>query len=132
MSESSFTVKSRLWMVSQKGPYLGEGRVQLLSAIDELGSISKAARSMNMSYLKAWKLIHSMNDVANDPLVLCSSGGKGGGGANLTMAGKRAIVLYQKLSTRCQEFLDTVLEELNRGFNDEVDQVAQQNQFNED
>jgi len=25
-----------------------------------------------------------------------------------------------------------VLEELNRGFNDEVDQVAQQNQFNED
>lgn len=112
MDFDSLTVKNRLWIVSEQGTFLGEGRIALLQAIEKYGSISAAARSMNMSYLKAWKLIDSMNNVSADqPLVIKTSGGKDGGGTILTAAGKKAIAIYMKLNTSSQIFLNT---ELNR------------------
>jgi len=102
-----FEVKNRIWIVDQQGTFLGEGRIELLKAIEKHGSISKAAQSMKMSYLKAWKLIQSMNDSSKTPLVIKSSGGKGGGGSILTKEGIKAIKLYQALNKSCQKFLKT-------------------------
>ena len=105
------SVKNRLWLTAGHYTFLGKGRVALLKAIEKHGSISGAARSMNMSYLKAWKLVESMNDMSEVPLVIRTSGGKGGGGSVLTDHGKKMIQLFEHLHQRCEKFLKTELKE---------------------
>ena len=88
----------------------------MLKAIEELGSINKAASSMNMSYQKAWKMVQAMNNASGKDFVLRTSGGKGGGGTILTDEGKKAISLYDKLNANCQDYLDTEFEKLKKEF----------------
>lgn len=69
------------------GGRLGRGKVELLEHIAALGSISAGARQMNMSYKRAWDLVEEMKQMFGQPLVLTQTGGKRGGGAQLTSAG---------------------------------------------
>ena len=59
---------------------MGPGKLNLLRAISTRGSISGAARQMNMSYRRAWLLVDTMNRCFRSPVVAASPGGKGGGG----------------------------------------------------
>jgi len=42
----SYKIKSRIWIEFEDHVLLGEGRVKLLKAIEETGSLSKAAKSL--------------------------------------------------------------------------------------
>ena len=97
--------RGRVWIDGPEGTFLGYGRIVLLERIREYGSITKAARSMEMSYRHAWELVDSMNSQADEPFVTSSTGGKGGGGAQLTAAGENAIRLFWKFSADFQVFL---------------------------
>jgi len=99
-------VKCRFWVESEKGPFLGFGRIELLEKIDELGSINRAAKAMNMAYRQAWRLVESMNSKAEKPLVEKQTGGKGGGGTYITPEGKKAIQMFKELEKEFQEFMD--------------------------
>ncbi len=90
-----YRLHGRVWIDGPEGTFLGYGRVVLLERIRQHGSISAAARSMNMSYRHAWDLVESMNRQAPAPLVISRAGGRGGGGARLTEAGERAIRLFR-------------------------------------
>lgn len=100
-----YELKGRIWIEGKDGTYLGYGRIILLERIREHGSISVAAKSMNMSYRHAWDLVDSMNRQAKTPLVETIAGGKGGGGARLTERGEKAIEGFRYLYTRFKEFL---------------------------
>jgi len=102
---SHYLVESRIWVGSNSGVLLGEGRIELLQLIGEHGSISTAAKTMGMSYKKAWRLIDDMNKNAPNPLVEQKVGGKGGGGTSLSPAGENAIKVYQKLKKKHAAFL---------------------------
>lgn len=93
-STPTYHLKGRFWIESPQGTFLGIGRVLLLERIREYGSISAAARSMQMSYRQAWELVNSMNQHSQQPLVQSATGGKGGGGASLTTTGEKAIELF--------------------------------------
>ncbi|GAB4406214.1 MAG: winged helix-turn-helix domain-containing protein [Thermodesulfovibrionales bacterium] len=100
-----YELRGRLWIEGRDGTFLGYGRVVLLERVKQYGSISEAARSMNMSYRHAWELVESMNKQAKTPLVETSTGGKGGGGAHLTETGERAIEAFWRLYAKFGEFL---------------------------
>lgn len=102
----SFKIKSRIWVEIEGQIVLGEGRVRLLKAIAETGSLSKAAKQLNMSYKKAWRLIDTVNKNAKQPLVQTSIGGQGGGGAVLTPYGEKLMLVFEKINKNCWEFLD--------------------------
>lgn len=102
----NYKIKSRIWIELDDKVLLGEGRVQLLKAIDETGSLSKAAKSLNMSYKRAWDLIDSVNKSAKKPVTIASKGGKGGGGAKLTPYGKTLITTFETINENCWKFLD--------------------------
>ena len=106
----SYKIKSRIWIEFEDHVLLGEGRVQLLKAIDQTGSLSQAAKSLNISYKKAWDLIDSVNKSAKEPLTITSTGGKGGGGAELTPYGKSLIIAFENINKNCWEFLDHQLD----------------------
>ena len=59
--KGGYELKGRVWIEGASGTFLGYGRVVLLERIAEFGSISKAAKSMDMSYRHAWELVDSIN-----------------------------------------------------------------------
>jgi molybdate transport system regulatory protein len=79
---------------------LGPGKVELLHHISETGSISEAARRMDMSYNRAWLLVRTMNRCFKEPLVLASRGGDTHGGAELTRTGKQMLALYHEMESK--------------------------------
>jgi len=81
---------------------LGSGKVELLAAIAETGSIAAAGRKMNMNYRRAWLLVETMNRCFMSPLVVSCKGGNHGGGAEVTELGQQVITLYQELLATIQ------------------------------
>jgi molybdate transport system regulatory protein len=80
---------------------LGPGKVDLLKHIQNSGSILRAAKAMDMSYMRTWKLLKTMERCFKSPLVAKSRGGKGGGNAHLTTTGEKALALYEKMENDC-------------------------------
>ena len=80
----------------------GPGKAALLHAIDESGSISAAARSLGMSYARAWSLTEDMNELFGQPLVDTWSGGDRRGGASLTETGTKVLRLYDSINGDAQ------------------------------
>ena len=98
-------VRGRIWIDGQEGTFFGHGRAVLLERIIDHGSITKAAKSMDMAYRHAWDLVDSMNRQASEPFVEVATGGKGGGGARVTKAGERAIKMFWRFHKDLQAFL---------------------------
>lgn len=107
-----YTIKSKLWIEANGNIILGEGRTKLLKAIDKEGSLSAAAKSLGMSYKKAWRLVDVVNKNAKQPVVLTSTGGSGGGGAEVTGYGKELIKQFEILKADCWKHLRTSEEKL--------------------
>lgn len=103
-SETHF--RGRVWIDGAEGTFIGYGRVVLLERIIEHGSITRAAKSMQMAYRHAWDLVDSMNRQAPEPFVELATGGKGGGGATVTDAGKQAIHIFRRFHRDLQSFLE--------------------------
>src|SRR5262245_14107159 len=79
------------------GERIGPGKIALLEAIRDAGSISGAARRLDMSYRRAWLLIEDVNGALDEPAVAASTGGKQGGGASLTAVGGKIVELYRSI-----------------------------------
>lgn len=109
----NYKIKSRIWIEADNNVLLGEGRVRLLKAIEETGSLSKAAKRLQISYKKAWTLIDAVNKSSKKPVTVTSIGGKGGGGAVLTEYGKKLIVAFEEINTNCWIHLDSQIEKIN-------------------
>ncbi|PJJ60864.1 winged helix-turn-helix domain-containing protein [Hymenobacter chitinivorans] len=105
--ELMFRLNGRLWLEGPTDRMMGIGRLELLEKIHRLGSISKAAQEMQMSYKRAWDLVASMNQQAREPLVSTQAGGKRGGGAVVTEAGQQMMREFAALQDRFQAFLAT-------------------------
>jgi len=103
--KSSRGLRGRLWIDGTEGTFLGYGRIILLERIREHGSITKAAKSMEISYRHAWELVDSMNRQSPKPLVESATGGRNGGGAILTKEGERAIALFWELYADFQKYI---------------------------
>jgi molybdate transport system regulatory protein len=81
---------------------LGPGKIQLLEAVRAHGSISAAARSMEMAYRHAWVLIDDMNACFGAPVVATRSGGSAGGGARLTPLGEELVRRFRAMERRAR------------------------------
>jgi molybdate transport system regulatory protein len=82
---------------------IGPGKIALLEAIEQSGSISQAARDLGMSYRRGWQLVESLNSSFRAPLTAASKGGRGGGGARLTPLGREAIRAYRRFEAELQK-----------------------------
>jgi molybdate transport system regulatory protein len=95
---------------------MGPGKADLLDAIIQTGSISAAARAMNMSYRRAWLLVDMMNRNFREPLVHGEAGGRQGGGAFVTDAGLRVLGQYRAMEAAAlasaQPHLEILIQQL--------------------
>ena len=91
MDKAEIGLQGSVWMTVGGEHLGGAGRVALLGAIAECGSITQAAKAVKMSYKAAWDAIDAMNNLAGEPLVERLTGGKGGGGTRLTQRGRQLV-----------------------------------------
>lgn len=95
MKRTQIELKPRLIARGERA--IGPGKADLLDKIDGMGSISAAAKAMKMSYSRAWQLVDTMNRAFREPLVETASGGKRGGGAQITETGAAVLAKYRAM-----------------------------------
>lgn len=93
----------RLRVTSGETISIGPGKITLLEAIRETRSITAAARSIDMSYRRAWILVDELNASLRKPAVTSLKGGEHGGGSALTEVGEALIDLYRGIELRAAE-----------------------------
>jgi molybdate transport system regulatory protein len=84
---------------------IGPGKVRLLEYVAETGSISAAAREMDMSYRRAWLLVDEMNRMFKEPVIAAVAGGAHGGGAQLTELGQNVVATYRAIEADSGQIL---------------------------
>jgi len=105
-------VQYKLWLASVSGEgIIGEGKVQLLQSIDELGSLSAAATALGLSYRKAWGDIRKAEELLGYDLTEKHRGGKDGGRSTLTPAARRLLEAYRALRVEVTRNIDTAVNE---------------------
>ena len=93
---------------------IGPGNANLLEWVAKTGSIREAAERMDMSYMRAWKLIQTMNACFREPLVNSERGGNSRGGATLTATGQRALELYREMESEAVQAMEGKWRDLER------------------
>ena len=114
LKKGAFTVNGSLWIEGDGQRFFGPGPVELLELIEKTGSISKAAKSMGMSYKKAWEMIATVNKQAVRPLVLLKVGGEKGGGSVITDEARELIAYHAQLRERFLAFLEKETNDLKQ------------------
>src|SRR5208282_3833286 len=76
---------------------IGPGKVALLEAIEQTGSITSSAKKLGMSYRRAWLLVEETNRCFVRPAVQTVAGGQRGGGSSLTPVGVEFVRRYRAL-----------------------------------
>lgn len=85
---------------------IGQGKADLLEAIHKTGSISAAARVLEMSYRKAWNLVDEMNQCFRSPVVVAVKGGTKGGGAQVTSLGLEALAKFREIQAKASAAIE--------------------------
>jgi molybdate transport system regulatory protein len=96
-------VKSKIWLEDDGGVILGEGRLDLLKAIDLEGSILKAAKKLNMSFRRAWSHLESSERNFGIKLLIRQRGGNNGGKSVLTPEAKTLIQKFDEFTKEVNE-----------------------------
>lgn len=105
-------VSGSLWLHRGNASLGGQARIALLEHIAAQGSITAAARAAGMSYKAAWDAVDAMNQLAGEPLVERSTGGRGGGGTRLTARGAKLVAAFRAVEAAQQQFLARVAGDL--------------------
>lgn len=108
-TKSALEPKLLIRIVCANKVALGPGKVELLELLEQTGSISEAARQMRLSYMKAWLMTKSLK-----PLVRVSRGGRSGGGATVTDAGRETIRLYRLMESNSRTACEASWSKLQR------------------
>lgn len=106
----------KLWLEKSDKKIFGQGPMELLKKIDELGSLRKASIEMNMSYSKAWNLINDLEESLSLEILQKKIGGQQGGGSSLTKEARDLIEAYSS-------FLDDVDKSLKDIFDKHFNQI---------
>jgi molybdate transport system regulatory protein len=105
-------IQFKVWLEKDKRVLFGEGRNQLLQAIDDYGSLAQAAKKMNMSYRAAWGRLRASEDRLG--FVLAEKDLEQGkkGGLRLTTQGKNLLSKYKSIHLA----VESLVNDLERKF----------------
>ena len=98
-SPQPYLIRPRIYLNAEL--IVGPGKIELLKAVRDTGSISAAARQMRMNYKRAWYLLDTLKQGFHQPVIEAVHGGKGGGGTRLTPLGEQLITYYTAIAAAC-------------------------------
>jgi len=110
----TFSIEPRIRINYGRSFAFGPGKAELLEHIDRTGSISEAAKAMEMSYMRAWTLVKSLDRGFSEPLVQKTRGGNTKGGAVLSNTGRQVLILYRQMEAAAKTAVHDSGEALQR------------------
>jgi molybdate transport system regulatory protein len=111
--KNSLTVSAGLALHQQGSTFVSGNRIELLEQIEQLGSITQAAKAVGLSYKGAWDAVDTMNNMAEKPLLIRATGGSRGGGSRLTEYGRQIVQLYRQVESGKNQVLARMQAELH-------------------
>ncbi len=99
-------VKSKFWVESEGDYLIGDGLLQLLEAVDALGSLNRAAASLNCSYRNAWGRVKKVEERLGMKILDTRTGGSDGGGATITPEARVLMDRYRRFREGLNESID--------------------------
>lgn len=106
-------IKSKIWIEDENGDMVfGSGRLRILKAIREHGSILAAAKELHMSYRAVWGKIKATEERLGQSLLTRRAGGAQGGGSELTPLGKALLERFDQLQMLTEKTADSIFEGL--------------------
>lgn len=103
-----FSFEGDLRLTAQGMHFGNPQQIQLLKEIYATGSITHAAKAVPMSYKAAWDAVNAMNNLSPEPLVVRVTGGKGGGGTQLTDRGLQLVQHFDLIQEAHSAFLKSM------------------------
>jgi molybdate transport system regulatory protein len=107
-----------IWLEVDGEVVLSVWRVRLLEQIRETGSITAAARNMEVPYRRAWERIQEVEGRLGFALLDTEVGGEGGGGAKLTTRAEDLIHRFHRLVNGIDEEIE---DRFKRAFGDTLE-----------
>jgi molybdate transport system regulatory protein len=95
LKANKLAVRSKVWLELDGVPFMGEGRLAVLKAVEQHGTLLKAAEETHISYRRARGMIREMETCLGRPLVITIRGGKAGGGSEITEVAKDLIRRFE-------------------------------------
>ncbi len=109
MTETSFTVRSKVWIADSAGNVVvGLGRLRILQAIQRHGSIHGAATELKMSYRAVWGRIKATEERLGRALLVRNIGGAAGGGSRLTPFAEALLAGFEEMHREVNEEADRI------------------------
>ena len=99
-------LKLQLRVLFNEDIAFGPGKAELLEEIRRSGSISQAAKNMNMSNRRAWQLVETMNHSFQSALVETQKGGTHGGGAKVTDLGEKILNQFRQMEQNARHAIE--------------------------
>ena len=106
-NDNRIRVRVKIWLEYEGRPVLGNGKLRLLRAIDEEGSISRAAQKLGISFRRAWDFLESAERNIDLKLLERKKGGAGGGSTKLTEKAKALITRFTQLSEETRRYAES-------------------------
>lgn len=82
---------------------MGIGVLWLLNKVDELNSLRAAAKSLDISYTKAYNMVTNLEKALNRQILIRQKGGQDRQGAQLTPFAREFLMLYDNFQKECKE-----------------------------
>jgi molybdate transport system regulatory protein len=106
-----FKLRTKMWIADSSGNVIfGMGRVKILEAVEQCGSINAAAKSLKMSYRAVWGRIKATEERLGRQLVVRTTGGSSGGGSVLTPYAKELVVSFKTFRRKTLDQADNNFE----------------------
>ncbi len=116
-NKSSHDVKLnyKIWLSTpdDKG-IMGDGKWQILKAIQEHGSLRAATKALGITYRRTWGDLKDIEEVLGINLLDKTRGGKDGGQTQLTPEGKELVRAFDELHGKADIYMDTLFEEFRQ------------------
>jgi len=97
-----YDLKLKMWLERDGRFIVSDGRARLLRKVKDMGSLSKAAKEMGMSYRHAWGIVHRISQNAGGDVVHSTRGGRKGGVTSLTPFGEEILREYENKAASLQ------------------------------
>jgi len=103
----------KIWLETKDGDgILGDGKWQILKAIDECGSLKAACDQLQLTYRRTWGDLKKIESMLGFPLLDKSRGGREGGMSKLSEQGKLLVEAFDAFHASVDPAMQNALSQL--------------------
>ena len=97
----------KIWLSTPEGKgIMGDGKWQILKAIEAHGSLKAATEALGLTYRRTWGDLKEIETLLGFPLLDKSRGGKDGGQTQLSPVGKKMVEAFDRFHQKVDHYME--------------------------